>query len=152
MASQMLTLNTTTKLYEPGIGVGKSALQFVYDFSVLGGAQGSIPLTALNGALPSGFVVQNALLDIITPLTSGGLATAAVTTGQGAGDLVAATLISGVPFSSTGLKVTAVLMGTIATLIKATAQRSPAIVVAVADLTAGKFNQTSEKSAPFKAG
>lgn len=140
MASQMLTLNTTTKLYEPGIGVGKSALQFVFDYAVLGGAQGTIPLTALNGALPNNFVVQNAILDILTPLTSGGLATAAVTTGQGAGDLVAATLISGAPFASTGLKATAVLMGTVATLIKATAQRSPAIVVAVADLTAGKFN------------
>lgn len=139
MAIATVTKNLTTGLYEFPGGVPKAVYQFVYDFAVLGGAQASIPLTQLNGALPNNFVIQNAFLDVLTPLT-GALAVAAVTTGQAANDLVVATVIAGAPFSAGGVKVTIPLIGTIATWIKTTAQRSPAIVISVANVTAGKFN------------
>jgi len=140
MARQTLALNSVSKLYENSAGFPKVTFQFTYKFSRDGGAQGSIALTQLDGPIPNGFVVQNSFLDVTTPLGSAGLATAAVTTGQGAGDLVVATLISIAPFSTTGPKVTIPLLGTIATWIKMTADRSPAIVVAVADLNAGSLN------------
>lgn len=118
----------------------KQVLQFVYDFAVLGGAAGSISLTQISGGLPNNFIIQNAFLDIITPLGSAGAATGAVTTGQLANDLVSATVVAGAPFSTTGPKVTIPLIGTIGTWIKTTAARTPALVVASADLNAGKFN------------
>lgn len=121
-------------------GWPKKTFQFTYDFSVNGGAQGSIALTQIDGPLPNTFVLQNSFIDVVTPLGSGGLALAAVTTGQGAGDLVVATLFSGAPFSTTGPKVTIPLLGTIATWLKMTANRSPALVVSIADVNAGRFN------------
>ena len=140
MTVSALTLDSTDRLYKSASGAAKSTFQFVYDFSVLGGAVGSIPLTQTNGPLPNNFVIQNAFVDVITGLTGGVGATGAVTTGQGAGDLVIATVIAGAPFSTTGPKITIALLGTIATWIKTTAQRSPALVVAVNAVTAGKFN------------
>jgi len=140
MAIQMLTLNSSNKLYETGVGAGKSIFQFVYSFADLGGATGSIPLTQINGPIPNNFIVQNAFVDVISGFTGGAGSTGALTTGQGAGDLVIATVIAGAPFSTTGPKVTIPLFGTIATWIKATADRSPALVVAVNAVTAGKFN------------
>lgn len=122
------------------IGRSKRSYKFTYDFSVLGGAQGTIVLTQIDGALPDKFVIQNALVDVITPLSSGGAATASLGTGQSAGDMQAATLVAGAPWSSAGLKATVILLGTIATQIKTTAARSPVIVIAIADLIAGKLN------------
>lgn len=117
------------------------AYKYVYDFSVLGGASGTIVLTAPDGALPDKFVIQNAYLDILTvPDSAAHTATVAVTTGQGAGDLVVAAQVNGAPWSSLGQKVTIPLLGTISTWIKTTAARSPAIVVATQNLTQGKFN------------
>lgn len=121
-------------------GWPKKTYQFTYKFSRDGGAAGSIALAQLDGPIPSNFVLQNSFLDITTALGSAGLATAAVTTGQGAGDLVVATAFSIAPFSTTGPKITIPLLGTIATWIKMTADRSPALVVAIADLNAGAFN------------
>lgn len=121
-------------------GWPKQTYKFVYDFDVLGGGTGSIPLTQSDGPLPNGFVIQNAFIDVISGLTGGAGATGAITTGQSAGDLVIATVVAGAPFSTTGLKVTLTLLGTIATWVKTTAQRSPALVVAVNAVTAGKFN------------
>lgn len=140
MPIQSLTLNTTSKLYELGSGTPKSVFQFVYDFAILGGTQGTIALTQTNGALPNNLIIQNAILDVLIPLGSGGAAVVGVSTGQGAGDLVAAAIAAGAPFSSTGPKVTIPLLGTIATWIKLTASRSPVVIVTIADLNAGKFN------------
>jgi hypothetical protein len=140
MAINFITLDTSDKLYKVGTGSAKSAFQFVYDFSVLGGATGSIPLTQTNGPLPTNFVIQNAFVDVISGLTGGAGSTGALTTGQGAGDLVVATIVAGAPWSTTGLKITIPLLGTVATWIKTSAQRSPALVVGVNAVTAGKFN------------
>lgn len=118
----------------------KRLYQFVYDFTVLGGATGSIVLTQVNGPLPNNFIIQNACLDVIAGLTGGAGATGAVTSGQAANDLVIATVVAGAPFSTVGQKITIPLLGTIATWVKTTAQRSPALVVAVNAFTAGKFN------------
>lgn len=118
----------------------KQTFMFSYDFATLGGGTGTIDLTAHDGPLPDDFIIQNAFIDVITPLTSGGAATGALTTGQGAGDLVAATAVAGAPWSSTGQKVTIPLLGTIGTWIKTTDERDPALVIATADLTAGAFN------------
>lgn len=140
MTVSILTLNDSTKLYVTGNGVAPSIYQFVYDFSVLGGGTGSIPLTQVNGPLPNNFIIQNACLDVIAGLTGGVGATGAVTSGQSANDLVVATIAAGAPFSTPGPKITIPLLGTIATWIKTTAQRSPALVIAVNAFTAGKFN------------
>lgn len=132
---------TTAQTYADNLVSGKKTFyKFVYDFSVLGGAQGTIPLTQANGTLPNNFIVQNVLVDVITPLGSAGLALIAATTGQSAGDLIAAAAVGGAPWSSTGLKATLVLLGTVATQIKTTATRTPALVVSIADLNAGKLN------------
>lgn len=140
MAVNVLTLDSSDKLYKVGTGAAKSMLQFVYDFSVLGGSTGSIPLTQINGPIPNNFIVQNAFIDVISGLTGGAGSTGALTTGQGAGDLVIATIVAGAPWSTTGSKVTIPLFGTIATWVKTSAERSPALVVAVNAVTAGKFN------------
>ena len=84
--------------------------------------------------------MQNAFIDVISGLTGGAGSTGALTTGQGAGDLVIATLVAGVPWSATGVKVTIPILGTIASWLKTTSTRSPALVVAVNAVTAGKFN------------
>jgi hypothetical protein len=117
---------------------GKLVFNYTYDFAVLGGAISTITLPG--SALPNNFIIQNAFIDILTILASGGAATAALSTGQGAGDLVAATAFSGAPWSTTGPKVTIPLLGTIATWIKLTALRQPTITIAAATLTGGKFN------------
>lgn len=119
---------------------GKQTFMFTYDFATLGGAVGSITLTQHDGPLPDDFIIQNAFIDVITPLASGGAATGALTTGQSAGDLVAATVVAGAPWSTTGQKITIPLLGTIATWIKTTDERDPTLVIATAALTAGAFN------------
>ncbi len=108
-----------------------------YDFARDAGAQGSIALTPSSGSqgtnLPSGFVVTGAILEIITPPDSSAhLATIALTSGESAGDLKTAAVVSGAPWSTTGLK-------SLTALLKTTASRAPAMVIAVQDLTAGKF-------------
>lgn len=133
------SLDSSTVTSALGYGP-KRTYQFVYSFPVNGGSQGTILLTQTNGVLPTNFVLMNSFVDVITPLGSAGLALAAMTTGQSANDLIVATAFSGAPFSTSGPKVTLPLIGTIATWIKMTGNRSPAIVVSVADLNAGKLN------------
>ncbi len=108
-----------------------------YDFSRDGGAQGTVPLLWSSGSqggnLPDNFVVTGAILDIITPLDSAGhTATAALTSGESAGDLKTAAVVSGAPWSTIGLKA-------LTALLETTGSRAPAMVIAIQDLTAGKF-------------
>ncbi len=108
-----------------------------YDFTRDGGAQGTIVLTASTGSkgtgLPQNFVPTGAKLKVITPLDSAShLAHAALTTGESAGDLQAATLVSAPPWSSAGFTALTILE-------QMSAGQSPAIVITTEDLTAGKF-------------
>ncbi len=111
-----------------------------YDFARDGGASGTIALVLSSGGnavyggnLPSGFVVTGAILEIVTPPDSAAhLATIALTSGESAGDLKTAAVVSGAPWSTTGLKA-------LVALLKTTGSVAPAMVVAVQDLTAGKF-------------
>lgn len=114
----------------------KRTYEFIYDFATLGGAQATIPMTAVNGAIPAKFIVQNAALDIITGFT-GVTCTGAISI-ESAGDLVVATIVAGAPFSTTGPKVTLALMGTIGQWVKTTVARTPTITFALANATAGR--------------
>lgn len=122
-----------------GRSLGKPIFKFLYDFAIHDGAIGSIVLGQPDGPLPDNFIIQNAFIEVITPLDSAGAATAALTTGEDAGDLVAATAFDAAPWESAGLKTTPILPATLATWLKLTEERAPALVVAVAALTEGAF-------------
>jgi hypothetical protein len=109
-----------------------------YSFAVDGGAISTIPLrgsAGSQGPIPSGSVILEAFLDVTTGFTTGSAATAALTV-EAANDLVSATLVSGAPYSTTGLKATLPVF-TAATMIKLTADRTPSIVIATGTITAG---------------
>jgi hypothetical protein len=112
-----------------------------YDFAIDGGAVGSIPLRGIDihgGSVPAGATVYSGYVEVVTPLTSGGAATAGLTL-ESAGDLVGnGTLISAAPWSSGGRK-NLTPAWTAAGTIKTTATRGPTLTVGVAPLTAGKI-------------
>lgn len=116
----------------------KWVLKGTYDYSVSGGAISTINLKDQYSntlTLPKGAIVSDCLLDFITAGASLGSATISVSTGQSAADLKSALAV----VSATGL-VTCVPVGTAATSIKMTADRTPTISIATAALTAGKVN------------
>ena len=115
----------------------RGVAKFSYDFAAQGGAAGDI--TLVGTPLPIKAVVWDGVVDVITPLTGGAGATAAVSTSQSANDLITAADITGAPWSTAGSKAI-VPVGTAAASIKMTAARAPKLVVATNDLTAGKFN------------
>ena len=119
-------------------------LKVTYDFAVSGGAINSkliLPRAISNGmgydpapALPKNAIVIGCYIDVLTTPV-GASATIALSTGQGAGDLLGtttATSVSGI--------YACVPTGTAATSIKLTADAFPYITIATAKLTAGKFN------------
>ena len=118
-----------------------------YDFSVLGGAKGTLTLrgstftpaspTLQPCIVPAGAIVTNALIDVITNPTNGSTgATVALSTGQTAGDLYATALIGNLTNSELNAGIP---VGTAATSIKMAADAHPSIVIATQPLTAGKF-------------
>lgn len=115
----------------------RGVAKFSYDFSARGGAVGDIVLAGT--PLPKNAIVWDGVVDVITPLTGGAGATAAVSTAQSANDLITAADVTGAPWSTAGSKAL-VPVGTAAASIKMTADRSPKLVIATNDLTAGKFN------------
>ena len=128
------------KLSAAPIPPGKLTFKYSYDFAVDGGAVSTITMRSADGPLPNTFIVQEAFIDVIAGFTGAAGCTGAVSTGQGAGDLVVAAIVAGAPFSTTGPKVTIALLGTVATWIKMTAARSPTIAFAVNAATAGTLN------------
>lgn len=122
-------------------------IRCTYDFSSLGGSSAaalslrssttdsfSKPNTTC--LLPKGAIIMEVFIDTVTSLTSAGSATIALSTGQTAADILTATAYS----SLTAGSITAgVPLGTAATAIKLTADRTPTATIAVAPLTAGKF-------------
>lgn len=117
-----------------------------WDYSVAGGASGSISLRDADGkaaVLPDNAIVTNCIIDVVTAPTSGSSPgpTIALSTGESAGDLKAAAARS----TYTGL-MACIPVGSAATSIKLTAARTPVIVLTTAStttthsLTAGKIN------------
>jgi hypothetical protein len=115
----------------------RGVAKFSYDFDVSGGAVGDI--TLVGTPLPDNAIIWDGVVDVITPLTAVGGATAAVSTSQAANDLITAAAVAGAPWSTAGSKAI-VPVGTAAASIKLTANRAPKLVIATDDLTAGKFN------------
>lgn len=120
------------------------AVRCTFDFTAVGGAISAISMrssTVVSGVtplttclIPKGAIVMETLIDTITTPTSGGSATIALSTGQTAADLLAATAIASFTGITAGIPV-----GTAATAIKITADRTPTATIATAALTAGKF-------------
>ncbi len=132
-------LGTVTPMGNPPVSHSddQGPYAYIYDFDLIGGAQGTVYLNpnpgSQGGALAAGFVITRAILEVITPLDSAShLATVALSSGESAGDLQVATVVSGAPWSTPGLK-------NITALFKTTGSDNPTIEVAVQDLTAGKF-------------
>lgn len=140
MVQNPITTREEDSYDQSGVGVhtpvGKGQIVAEYDFDNAGGAIGTIHLP--HAPLPVGAIVTNSYLEVITALTSGGAATVGLQI-EATDDLVVATAISGAPWSSTGRKDTLVEPGTEAGYIKATELRQLSIVIATADLTAGRF-------------
>lgn len=113
-----------------------------YDFAVDGGAISTITLrggSGLGSSIPTGSVVFDGYVEILTQLTSGGAATIAMQV-EAANDVLTAVAVAswtvGVKNVLPGLA-PAALTSTAA--IKTTAARNIQIVIATATLTAGKF-------------
>lgn len=117
--------------------VSRGVAKFSYDFAQRGGAVGDIVLAG--EPLPNKAIVWDGVVDVITPLTGGASATAAVSTAQSANDLITAADVTGAPWSTAGSKAI-VPVGDAAHSIKMTANRAPKLVIGTAALTAGKFN------------
>ncbi len=108
-----------------------------YDFAVQGGAVGAITLVGDDGkavVLPSKAVVVDCIIDVITPATTSASGTLALSTGQSAADLKAALAAA----SYTG-RVACIPVGTAASAIKLTADRTMVGAIATGALTAGKL-------------
>ena len=118
----------TPSLFTPQLG---GIVKATYDFAVHGGAVGDNPIDL---KLPGNAIVYNGMIDVVTDPTSGGAATVALKI-EGAADLLAATAIASV----TG-QVDTIPNGTAANAVKLTEERTLAVTVATAALTAGKMN------------
>lgn len=115
-----------------GIYGQKRVATAIYDFAVLGGTVGQKTLDAVN-AIPAGAIITGARIDVLTVLAGGAGATVSVDV-EAAGDIQAAAVFSGAPWSTTGPKVASA-----GTNVKTTAARNIKATIAVAALTAGKF-------------
>lgn len=104
-----------------------------YDFAVDGGAVSTITLRSHDGPIPIGSIIMGGYLDIQTACLSGS-GTMALNS-EGAGDILAAAAQAAL---TTGRK-DLVPDATGSTAVKLTAARSPAVTIATAAFTAGKF-------------
>ena len=112
-----------------------------YDFAAVGGAEGAIPLSSNDGAIPAGSYIVGGFVDVTdTPDSADSTATIALHV-EGANDIVSAAAVSGAPWSTTGRK-DIIPDATGSTAIKLTADRSPTATIAVQDTTEGVFTLT----------
>ncbi len=135
--SKSLGTVTASTAFSPAFINDQGPYAYDYDFARDGGAQGTIALTASNGSkgtgLPTGFVITGAFVEIVTPLDSAShTATAALTSGEAANDIQTAIIVSNTVW-------TTVTTTRKSVVIKTTTDRTPSLVIAVQDLTAGKF-------------
>lgn len=111
------------------------AIRGRYDFAVDGGAIGAINLTG--ESLPANAYILGGFLEVDTVL-AGATATMALSA-EGAGDLSAATVVTGAPYSTTGRK-SLIPVFTGASIVKTTAARKIFGTIATAAVTAGVFD------------
>lgn len=114
-------------------------MQAVYDYSVDGGAVGTIGLKDVFGnkaLLPSGALIKKVIIHVEAALTSGGLATISVGS-EAAGDLKGATAVASYSLAA---NLDGIPDGAAANIVRLTAERQISIAVAVAALTAGKMH------------
>jgi len=110
-----------------------------YDFAVDGGVAGTITLRSNDGPIPTGSVIEMGYVEVTTPPDSAAHTATIAVQAEAANDIVNAAVVSGAPWSTTGRK-SIIPVATGATTVKTTAARNPAIVLAVQNLTAGKFD------------
>lgn len=113
-------------------------LRAIYDFSTMGGAISTITLKSLLGqpvVIPNKAIVIGCIIDVLTPATTSASGTIAIGTGQATNDLKTATAAA----SYTGL-VACTPVGTAATSIKMTGDRTITASIATGAITAGKFS------------
>ena len=104
-----------------------------YDFARDGGAVSTIVLRSEDGPLPTGAIIMSGVLDITTAVLS---ATGTVALqAEAAADLLAASAQAALTLGRKSI----IPAGTGASSVKTTASRAPAMVIATAALTAGKF-------------
>jgi len=104
-----------------------------YDFAVDGGAASTIVLRSNDGPIPNAAIIVGGYLDVITSCASA-TGTMALNS-EAAGDVLAATAAAGLTAGRKDI----VPDATGSTAIKLTAARSPAVTIATAAFTAGKF-------------
>jgi hypothetical protein len=110
-----------------------------YDFAVDGGAIGTLTLrsnSSTGNTIPAGSVILGGYVEIDTAFTTGTAATMALGA-EATGDLVAATVVSGAPYSTTGRK-SVIPVFTGASSVKTTVARALTAVIATGTVTAGK--------------
>lgn len=126
-----------TKLGDRVIAGSYHTLRVKYDFAIEGGSVATVSLkdavTGLPAVLPKGAIIRHCIIDTITQGATSASGTVALNA-QSAGDLKAALAAA----SYTGL-VACVPVGTAATAIKLTDDRTLTATVATGALTAGKF-------------
>lgn len=126
--------------YQLGTRVTQRALLVAkakYDVAVSGGSNGTRNLLGEDGkpvVLPKGAVIVDCIIDVVTAGATSGAATIALGTGQAGNDLKTATGAA----SYTG-RVACVPVGTAATAIKLTADRTMNFTIASQPVTQGKF-------------
>lgn len=124
------------------MGKTKNVIRAQYDFAVQGGAISSITLKDQEGnaaKLPDNAIITHAYYDVITTLTSATDAATVALTSEGAGDIKAAVAISnGANAWDAGFH-EGVPVGTAATMVKMSAERTLLATIAVEAVTAGKF-------------
>lgn len=128
-----------SKLGDKVISKTKRSFRAYWDFSIQGGSSAAAftlkdAVSGGNAVLPKGAIVSDCLIDVITAPSPTPGASFAISTGQSAGDLKATVAVSAL----TGL-VACVPVGTAATSIKLTADRTMTATLTGNTVTAGKF-------------
>lgn len=122
-----------TKVQSQSIRIAKAK----YDFAVQGGAQTTFDLVGEDGkpvVLPNKALIVDCVIDVLTTGAAGGTGLLALSTGQGAGDLKAALAAA----SYTG-RVACIPVGSAATMIKLTADRTMTGTISTGNFTQGKL-------------
>lgn len=120
-----------------GGGNSQFVAEYVYDFSVHGGAVGFIGLKGAGAnALPSGAVVTSAYYQVLTAFTSGGSATVAIGDAASGAKYLAATAYNNAAYTA---NVPAAIAIGVPQFVSSANIASPGITVATAALTGGKM-------------